>query len=229
MNQLLTKGIILARTEYGEAARIITLLTPDHGKLRLLAKGVRRVKSKLAGGIELFSISHITYIRGRGEIGTLISSRLETHYGHIAQDITRTMLGYELIKQLNRATEDQPEPEYFHLLQQAFEALDDAGVDVELIRFWFAAQIIKLAGHRPNLQTDTAGEKLDVTADYEFDIDTMAFRVHPGGAFGADHIKFLRLLFSDNTPKVLTKIKDAPELVASVSRLVIQMQQQYIR
>jgi recombinational DNA repair protein (RecF pathway) len=56
---------------------------PDSGKLSLMAKGVRKVKSKLAGGIELFSTSEITYIPGRGSVGTLVSSRLMRHYGGI--------------------------------------------------------------------------------------------------------------------------------------------------
>src|SRR5688572_14550778 len=123
MNQIVTTAIILGRTDYGEADRIITLLTPDHGKLRLLAKGVRRVKSKLAGGIELFSISSITFVKGRGDIGTLISTRLNKHYRQIVTDLDRTMVGYDLIKQLNKITEDEPEPEYFDLLKQVFEAL----------------------------------------------------------------------------------------------------------
>src|SRR5262245_10052748 len=123
MKQLVTEAIILSRTDYGEADRILTLLTPDQGKLRVLAKGVRRVKSKLAGGIELFSISTIIFIRGRGEIGTLISTRLVKHYAHIVADLDRTMAGYELIKEINKVTEDEPGPEYFMLLRQVFEVL----------------------------------------------------------------------------------------------------------
>src|SRR2546430_6710542 len=99
MKQLVTPAIILARIDYGEADRIITMLTPGHGKLRLLAKGVRRVRSKLAGGIELFSVSTITFIQGRSELGTLVSTRLQQYYSHIVQDLDRTMAGYELIKQ----------------------------------------------------------------------------------------------------------------------------------
>src|SRR3954464_12617433 len=125
MKQFLTKGIVLSRTDYGEADRILTLLTPEQGKLRLMARGVRRAKSKLAGGIELFSVSDITFIRGRGDIGTLISARLNKHYANIVKDIDRVQLGYELIKQLNKATEDEPEEGYFHLLNQALETLDN--------------------------------------------------------------------------------------------------------
>ncbi|MCA9330182.1 DNA repair protein RecO, partial [Candidatus Saccharibacteria bacterium] len=62
MKQIVTVGIVLARINYGEADRIVTILTPDHGKIRLLARGVRKIKSRLAGGIELFSINDLTYI-----------------------------------------------------------------------------------------------------------------------------------------------------------------------
>src|ERR1700757_3472845 len=100
MKQLLTTGIILSRTDFGEADRIITVLTPDHGKLRLMARGARKPKSKMAGGIELFSVSDLTFIEGKGEIGALISSRLHSHYGHIVENIERVQLGSELIKML---------------------------------------------------------------------------------------------------------------------------------
>src|ERR1700691_3575599 len=113
MKPLLTQGIVLKRVNYGEADRIVTFLTPERGKLSLMARGVRKVKSKLAGGIELFSVSDLTFIEGRRDIGTLISSRLETHYGSIIKNIDRVQLGYELIELLNRATEDHPESAYF--------------------------------------------------------------------------------------------------------------------
>jgi len=229
VKQLLTTGIILSRTDYGEADRIITLLTPDYGKLRLMAKGVRRIKSKMAGGIELFSISHITFIQGKGDMGTLVSTRLEKHYGHIINDIDRTMLGYELIKQLNKTTEDEPETEYFHLMQAAFAALDDPTIDMELVRTWFSAQLLKQAGHTPNLDTDTAGNKLDASSRYDFSYDDMTFMLHPDGAYGADDIKFLRLVFSANQPTTLMKVQGIATLAGRSKQLVQFMTQQYIR
>jgi len=231
MNQQLTTGIILRRTDYGEADRIISLLTPKHGKLSLTAKGVRKVKSKLAGGIELFSVSQISFLapRAGSEIGTLISARLVTHYHHIVEDIDRTMLGYDLIKQLDKATEDNPEPEYFELLQQAFEALNTREVERNLIQIWFAAQLLRLGGHTPNLQTDTAGNKLEPDKSYNFDFDRATFVLHPEGIFSSDEIKFLRLLFSGNNPSVLGKVINASTLITKIAQLVHFMRQQYIR
>jgi DNA repair protein RecO (recombination protein O) len=229
VNQLQTRGIILSRTNYGEADRIITVLTPDHGKLRLMARGVRKPKSKLAGGIELFSVSDLTFIRGRGEIGTLISSRLLKYYEHIVRDIERVQLGYELIKTLNKATEDEPEPEYFQLLENALKALDDPAISQTLIRAWFSAQLLRQAGHSPNLKTATDGQKLDPDTTYSFDTEAMTFTPQQHGMFTASHIKTLRLLFSVHTAKDIHKVQNVDSQLADVAPLIRAMLTSYIR
>lgn len=229
MNSISTQAVILRRTDYGEADRILTLLTPDHGKLSLMAKGVRRIKSKLAGGIELFSVSDISYIRGRGEIGTLVSTRLLKHYGNIVADVNRTMLGYDLIKQLHKATEDEPEEDYFGLIEQAFAALDDPTIDLQLIRLWFMMQLLRLDGHTPNLQTDISGAKLSADQTYTFSFDDMAFAARPDSQFIADHIKFLRVGFAGNRPQVMQKITGLPDLLAATMPLLQTMAQTYVR
>lgn len=229
MKQFVTTGIILARTDFGEADRILTILTPDYGKLHLLARGVRKVKSKLAGGIELFSISSVTFIRGRGELGTLVSTRLNKHYGNIIKDIESVQLGYELIKLLNKATEDEPEPEYFELLHSAFAALHDGIVTPLLLRSWFQAQLLRLAGHTPNLQSEPDGKKLDASLRYNFSFDDMAFAAHPEGAFSANDIKGLRLLFSGTAPAKFKQVDGLNDSVDKTAVLLQSMYRQYIR
>lgn len=229
MNQLVTTGIVLSRTNFREADRIIKLITPDVGKLSLIAKGVRKPKSKMAGGIELFSVSSLTYIKGKGDLGTLVSARLDKHYGNIVSSIDRVQLGYELIKVLDRATEDEPEAEYFTLLQQAFDALNDSSIDITLVRFWFNAQLIKLSGHTPNLITDTEGKKLLADHSYSFDFDNVSFAEHSAGTYMADHIKFLRIVFAGNPPSTLKQIQNGAELTKTVMPLVQAMLTSYIR
>lgn len=229
MKQIVTKGIVLTRTDYGEADRIVTVLTPEHGKLRLMARGVRKLKSKLAGGIELFSISDITYISGRSEIGTLVSSRLDTHYDDIVRDISRVQLGYDLLKQLNKVTEDHPENEYFEIMQQAFKALNNAEINVQLIRLWFEAQLLRQAGHSPNLHTDTAGQKLSAEVTYNFDFEAMTFAPHPSGHFSAAHIKTLRLLFSHHAPDALAQVQGLASALDDIAPLVRTMRTAFLK
>jgi DNA repair protein RecO (recombination protein O) len=229
VNQLQTTGIVLTRTDFGEADRIVTMLTPDYGKIRLMARGVRKPKSKLAGGIELFSVSDITFIKGKGEIDTLISTRLKKHFGEIVKDINRVQLGYELIKSLHRATEDEPEAEYFELLQYALAALDQESIDLDLIRVWFQSQLLKLAGHSPNLYTDVQGQKLISDKAYSFDHDTMSFLLSSRGTYKDRDIKTLRLMFSQNMPDVLQKIQGLHESLSKLVPLVQAMITSYIR
>jgi DNA repair protein RecO (recombination protein O) len=229
VNQLQTRGIVLSRTAYGEADRIVTLITPDQGKVRVMARGVRKLKSKLAGGIELFTVSDITYIPGKGEIGTLISSRMYKNFGNIVKDIERVQLGYELIKLLNKATEDHPESKYYELLEHALEALNDAEIELELIRTWFHSQLLQQAGHALNLKTDTNGNDLAANQKYNFDYEAMAFTPHQQGSVKADHIKTLRLLFSNNSPTSLKRIAGLTTHLKAVTPLVRTMLTSHIR
>ncbi len=229
MNHIQTKGIVLSRTDFGEADRILTILTPDQGKLRLMAKGVRKIKSKLAGGIELFSISQISFIPGKSEIGTLVSTRLEKHFGNIVRDINRTMQGYDWLKMINRVTEDMPGPEYFEVLTRVLEGLDDINLDAALIQLWLYMQLLELTGHAPNLQTDQNNARLEADVRYSFDLENMYFVAAKSGTYRADHIKLLRLAGSLNTPEGLSQVKDADKVLSQCLQLALHMIGQFIR
>ena len=215
------------RTQYQEVDRILTVLTPDHGKLRLIAKGVRRPKSKLAGGIELFSISDFTVLPSMRDLKTLVSSRLDVHFGNIAKDINRTMLGYELLKKMNRATEDHPEAAYFELLTAALEGLDDITIPLDALELWFTARLLYINGHTPNLSTDVSGAELIPNQSYIFDFDEMCFRGHSQGQFSANHIKVLRVSFSHAQPRVLVRVQGAAGYTGELLGLVRSIVQQH--
>ena len=227
MKSLRTKAIVLARVDYGEADRIITFLTPDAGKLTLMAKGVRRVKSKLAGGIELFSTSDISYLIGKKDVGTLISTQLIKHYGNIVKDIDRVQTGYDMIKQMNRLIEDSAEGEYYELLESTFAALDDMNVDLNLVKLWYQSQLLSLSGHMPNLSTDTKGNKLSAESKYNFDYESVAFAEHSNGRYQADAIKVLRLLFSENKPAQLAGVDGLMPHLQEIAPLVTTLQKTY--
>lgn len=222
---------MLRRVDFGEADRIITFLTPDRGKVGVLARGVRKTKSKLAGGIELFSVSDITVLPGRGEVSTLISARLLRHYGNIVKDLERTKAGYEFIKMLSKATEDNPEAAFFNLIDNTFKSLDQPDINLDLINLWFAAQLLKLSGHSPNLSTDQEGRKLQQHQNYVFDFDAMGFQLEEDGRgdIAANHIKLLRLVFSSNLPKTIQKIQGVEALSSTCRPLINSMLASHIR
>ncbi len=212
MKTIRTKAIVLRRTNYGEADRVVQILTPEYGKMSIMAKGVRREKSKLAGGIELFSRSDITIATGKSEIGTLTGARSDVFYQKILADYDRLQFGYEAIKQVNKAAEMLDEPAFFELLDQTFASLNDASIELRLIKAWFWLQLAVLTGQGLNLATDSNGMKLVEDATYEFNVADQVFAYHESGRFTSDHIKLLRLL-SAQAPSVAAQVKGIVTLI----------------
>jgi DNA repair protein RecO (recombination protein O) len=205
MKTFQTEAIMLRRTNYGEADRILSLLTPDRGKLSAIARSVRKSKSKLAGGLELFATCHITITEGRGELGIITSARLDHFYGNLLHEYERLQLGYECIKLVNKATETVTEPEFYYLLRDTFAYLDALSVDYHIVELWFRLQFASLLGRGLNLARDEKGNKLQPEHKYNFDFQEMAFFEHPSGRFGAEHIKLLRLAATKN-PAILRQV-----------------------
>lgn len=219
MNQLRSQGIILRRIDYGEADRIITMLTSDHGKVRLMAKGVRRQKSKMAGGIELFSVSEIHFIKGRGDIDTLVSTRMVRHYGAIVKDLQQTEIAYLFLRATDKLIEDGSGSEYFTVLDESMAALDSGQVSVVLAEVSFWMRALQRLGAAPDFTLDGTGGRLQAGGLFEFDYESSSFRAEEAGRFNQNHIKFLRLI-SLNQLQAVQKIVGAESLALDVLPLV---------
>lgn len=212
MKVIRTKAIVLRRTNYGEADRIINVLTPEHGKLSVMAKSVRREKSKLAGGIELFARCDITVSMGKNELGILTGARLEQFYSNILSDYDRLQFGYEVIKQISKAADTIDEPAFFELLDQALASLNDTEIHLKVIQAWFWLQLAILLGVGLNLATDNNGMKLVEDATYNYDPTDGVLVFHEKGSIHSDHIKLLRIL-SAQPPKVAMQVSGVGELI----------------
>lgn len=212
MKTVRTKAIVLRRTNYGEADRILQLLTPDNGIMSVMAKAVRKEKSRLAGGIELFARCDVTIGIGKGELGILTAARLDIFYSHIMADYDRLQFGYDAIKQITRAATTIDEPAFFDLLEQSFVSLNDPKIDVRLTKAWFWLQLAILLGVGMNLATDTNGMKLVEDASYNFSEADHGFLFSESGSFSSAHIKLLRIL-SAQPPKVAAQVNGTDDLI----------------
>ncbi len=205
-----TRAIVLRRTNYGEADRILQLLTPE-GRRSVMAKGVRREKSKLAGGIELFAISDVVLGEGKGELGILTSARLVQFYRHIMEDYDRMQFGYLTIKLIARASETVDEPEWYDMLAEILMGLDSQ-ISLELVQTWFYLRYAGLLGHELNLTIDVNGDKLTAEREYRYDVGEQGLIERPGGEITGEHIKLLRLI-SSKSLKILAQIGGIEEIL----------------
>lgn len=193
MSTVRTRALVLRRTNYGEADRIVKLLTPG-GQVSVMARGVRREKSKLAGGIELFAISDVTVHTGKGELGILTSARLEVFYEHILEDYDRLQFGYEVINAVSKASDTIDDAGWFTVLEQVYDGLNRATVPFQLIQSWFYIHYADLTGYELSLERDVMGNKLEADKRYMYDVGEKGLRPSEQGDITADHIKYLRLI-----------------------------------
>lgn len=187
-----TRAIVLRRTNYGEADRIVDFLTPD-GRMSVMARGVRKEKSKLAGGIELFAVCDIVVGQGKGDLGVLTSARLVQFYGHILNDYDRMQFAYEALAQIAKASTTLDESEWYDIAAEILAALDVISIPLALVQTWFYLRISAVLGEELSTTRSVTGEKLAADKIYRYDSMERGFIEDARGSITAEHIKILRL------------------------------------
>lgn len=202
---LKTKAYVLRRTNYGEADRIINLITPV-GKISAMAKGVRKPKSKLAGGIEMFSLVQVNLHFGKSDMAVLTGTKMISFYGEILKDLGRMELASEILKKVSKASDSVDSPELFEIADQSLSSLN-VGFDINLVEAWFLLNLARVMGEEINLYRDADGNKLDANLKYSWNSYETVFYVDGKGEIDANVIKILRLLVSSKLD-VVVRIKD---------------------
>lgn len=209
-----TKAFVLRRTNYGEADRILNFLT-EQGLIFAIAKGVRKEKSKLAGGIELFSLSDIVLHEGRNNsLCVLTSAKMLDYYDKIPTSLEKLELGSLILKQINKHAENSDGPEYFNLASQSLYFLNKTN-KLEIIETWFWFNLAKINGEQINLLRDTNGKSLEPNQSYIWDNYEMALRPQIGGNINTDEIKLMRLILSSELSTVL-RVEESSRLIHSI-------------
>jgi DNA repair protein RecO (recombination protein O) len=210
--------IVLSRTNLNEVDRIVNFLGPK-GQFSAMVKGVRRVKSKLAGGIELFSISQITYLDTKSDLKVVVQSRLIEHYGDIAKNLERMLFAYDCMKYLKKVTPEETDDESYYLsLKTLLESLNKENVDLNLIKLWWLVRSLELSGHSLELHKDVELKALFESQTYVFGSGNARLVPKDGGVVDSDAIKVLRLIEEGKSPVQLAKLKGISTLSKNVHR-----------
>ena len=209
-----TKSFVLRRTNFGESDRILNLLT-EEGYASVMAKGVRKLKSKLAGGIEMFCLNEITYHEGKNnKIGILTSSKMLKCYDKIPISLEKLEFASTVLRNVSRIAESTDASVYFSLVKQIFEALNGT-VSEPLIETWFWFNFAKLSGEDINLVKDTSGDPLVPDITYVWDVKEKALRPQMGGFIGVNEIKLMRFILSSNL-STIAHLSDAEKYLPAI-------------
>jgi DNA repair protein RecO (recombination protein O) len=145
-----TRGVVLKRTDLGEADKILTIYSYSSGKLRAVAKGVRRPSSKLGGHVDDLSYADMLLAGGRDLDVVTQSQTLDTFRG-MREDLWRTSCGYYLAELVDSFNEERSENRpLFELLVSSLQRLAQGADLFTTVRF-FELHLLEMVGYRPEL------------------------------------------------------------------------------
>ncbi|MHB8085994.1 MAG: DNA repair protein RecO [Dehalococcoidia bacterium] len=169
-----TEAIIIKRHKFGEADRLITLFTSDFGKLRAIAKGAMRSKSKLGGNVELLTYSQLMLARGRN-LDIITQAQAIENFLPIRDSLELMSGGFYLAELVDAFTEENVEDrELFDLFLNTLREMATSS-DMERALRYFELRLLSHMGYRPQLQKcANCSRQLEPEVNY--------FSPHQGGA-----------------------------------------------
>lgn len=208
-------GIVLRRTDFSEADRILVILTKELGKVVAIAKGARKLQSKLAGGIELLGINELGLLPGKS-MYTVTSARSKMQFSNISKDLNLLHAAFDMLKLINQKTENEEGAELFSVVEQSLYALDE-NIDQDLVKTWFYMSLLSYFGQQPNLTHDVNG--VELAADLSYLLQPSSGTLIPSeseaAVFRAATIKSLRLMKTYD-PRQLNQIGGVTESLKNV-------------
>ena len=128
MRSYTVEGIILKKSKSGEADHILTLFTANHGKVTVVAKGVRRPTSKRAASLQLFNRLKASIVPGHTSLPTLAEVQIIDAFPSWRSQLGRITLAFEICEIVDKLTPDhQPHPEVFALLSGFLSRISSLG------------------------------------------------------------------------------------------------------
>lgn len=196
-----TQGVVIKRMNYGEADRILTVLTFDYGKIKAIAKGSRKILSKMGGSLEPFCLTDFIFHEGRS-FYIVTSASVVQHFEEIHTKIEKTSKAFYIGELLDKFLEaEESHPQIFKLFVKYLEVLN--GDDDEILIPVFSAKILENLGFKPETSVCLhCRAKLLPKQNYWDDVEggVICQACHDkfghGRKIDNDVIKILRLIFS---------------------------------
>ena len=217
-----TQAVILRRRDYGDADRVLTVFTPDRGKLALIGKGIRKTTSRKAGHLELFT--HVSFLAAQARTWDIITEAQAIHsFRHLRMDLDAISQASYVAELVDAFTQDEDENRLlWDLLLVVLLELDggveaggvEAGgvetgdgkgakADFSVLMRWFDLHLLGLVGFQPELfHCLNCGDDLEPVINYlsvrEGGIYCPRCGEHRGGTepIEVDELKVLRYLQS---------------------------------
>lgn len=218
--QLSSTAIVLKKIDTGETDRMYSFLTLEFGKVRAVARGVRKSEAKLAGQLETLNSVHLSVMKNRGK-GNVVGAIAEAYFSHAKESERALHAALEGASLIDRLTEEgEPDRELFALLLEFLRSLDIVSAlpridtkeedrfseKVFLLSQGFSWKVLSRLGYSVGTSRCAVGQEALLSGDRYFfspDLGGIVCARHREKAaiafsFGENAVKFLRLIFGNS-------------------------------
>lgn len=139
------QAFILKRTNFSEADRLVTIFSRQHGKLKLIAKGIRKPTSRKKGHLELFALTKLQVAKTKS-IDIITEAATIENFPNLRKNLNRVRIAYLLTELVDKLTvQKQEQVEIFDLLQSSLTILNSQSAPSDFIKN-FEIQLLELIG-----------------------------------------------------------------------------------
>jgi DNA repair protein RecO (recombination protein O) len=198
------EAVVLRTLRLGEADRIVTMMSRQHGKVRAVAKGVRRTKSKF--GARLEPLSHVTMLCWQGrELDIVNQAEVTDTFRTVREDLARVSKAFTLLEVVDQlAQERHANPALYDMLVGALRALD--ADDAALLVPAFCLKALALEGSAPVLdECVSCGEPQDLVAFDLTEGGVLCRSCRRGRPISADALHVVRRILGGGLASVLAE------------------------
>jgi len=223
-----TLGFVLREENRGEADKVFTIFTEKFGKLKILGKAIRKIKSKLRAGIQVFYLSEIEFIQGKNK-KTLIDAISLDKFLSIKKNFNKLRIISKAAEVFDKLVKgEEPDKKLWGLLLEVFKGLDICPVSrslYSLIYYYFIWNLFSILGYKPIFNQCVVCQKKLIPDALYFDSEqggivcNNCFRkLKKGEKINAETVKILRVLLEKNW-KFLSKLKIKPEHLKDLNKV----------
>ena len=215
-----SEAVVIKRSDLGEADKILTIFTPHFGKLRVVAKGVRKVTSRLAGHVELFTRSQMLLAKARN-LDIVTQSETMDAYRPLHDDLSRIAHASYAAELLDALTPDALENYPVYKLTAETLRLLSEDADADRVLRWFELQLLGYMGYAPELgkcvecQNDLAPTVNGFSASLGGVVCASCRRAGVGRDLSVNALKVLRLM-QRNSYAAVSRVRLDQELQAEL-------------
>ncbi len=170
-----SEGIVLKSFSYDEADVIARIFTKKQGKIDVLAKGAKKMKSRLSSSIQVFTLGEFSYYQKNNNLAILQQSEIVKSYKNIVSNLDLTFMVYYICEFLDYFLADyQEQSKVFDLTAKTLDFLNNYDDSSQAIFMAFKIKAMALLGYSPNLTNC-------ITCGKDHSHDHFIFSIKEGG------------------------------------------------